>query len=455
MKLLLELISFDAYIFSIFYSLTFFIRTILFRKLYKITTTLNTESLENFYNNLIILIVSILFVEFIHRLFYYKSKQKIGNHIKILFKKSINKLIDHKIYCIKNYDKDQLYAINDLLYIFDSVYEKILLNCPRNIIYLIYYLYELYNFSLKTLIFINLISIISTYFLHYITILKESNYIEFYKIDINIKKKHVERLNNLKYIKTSLSENIEKNLVNELYETRQNLKNTDTKLSCILSGIPDLTGTIIIFVIYLIGASYIKIELLKPLDLIFFGSNSNNFIYYILDTKNIYDDYHKHWKQMELLFKIVNNRYYLEYANDKIIKSDYNISRICITHLLNKKYFNIEPGKITTITGKNGCGKTTMIYSMLGLTNINDWTFKFDYSKSDHKNINKSNLDHNIIRSCVGMVFQDPYLFDNTVWYNVKYNSSINNEEKIYKIADMIGLKLWLLENKNRNIGIN
>lgn len=451
---LFQLFSYDIYLFSILYSATFFAKTLLIRELYRLVTSLDAGTPGTFYNNLIILISSILFVEFVHRQFYYISKGKINAVVTDIFKKSVINLINHKVYSIQNYDKDQLYTLNDLTHIFDRVCERVLLNCPKNIVYLLYYLYELYNFSLKAVILINTVSVISVPLLNYITMLKESNYNELYKTEVNIKGKHSERLNNIKYIKCSVSEDIEKEIADDLYDIREKLKNRDTKLTNIFVGVPEITGTVITGAIYLFGAEYIRSQLIRPLELIFLGSNSNNFVHYIIDTKSIYDDYHKHCKQMQLVFNIISNNNCLENNIDRLTNCPelYTINKINVMYK-SKEAFSIESGKITTITGRNGCGKTAMIYSMLGLADIKDWNFEFDYYYNK-ENI-KGELHYSIIRSCTGILFQGPYLFDSTVWYNVTYNIRVYNEENIYDIADLIGLKSWLLQNKHRNVGVN
>lgn len=448
MKSLLRLFPYQVYIYSLCHSIAFFVITLLSIKLYKLTSSLNIETIETFNDELIILTSLIFIIEIIHNLLYYISKTKINNTITNIFKKSINNLIDHKIYCIQNYEKERLYSLNDLIYIFDNVSEKIILNFPKNIIYLLYYLYELYNFSFKAIIVINIIGLISIYLLHYIAVLKESNYGKIYDTDIKIKNIYNEQLTNMKYIKCSMSEHIEKQNINNFYKNRLNLINRDLKLSNIIEGVQSLTGIIIIIIIYYIGSCDIKMGLLKPLDLVFIGSSSYKFIYYITDTKSIFYNYSKYNKQIELVLNIINNTDYLE-ENNKKTKKIYNIDQIDITYK-SKDTFSIKPGEIITITGKNGLGKTTMIYSMLGLTDINSWKFKF-YCNNNQKG---EQLSYNIIRSCVAVVLQDSYLFNNTVWYNVTYNIH-TNEDKIYDTAEIIGLKSWLDKNKYRNIGIN
>lgn len=449
MNLILKSFSYNIYITSILYSLAFFVKTLLFRHLYKLTNSFdnsNESELHNFYNNVLSTIFLIIFVEVTYRLLYYKSKEIINSVITGLFKKSINNLISSKYYYINKYDKDQLYALNDLIYIFDSVCEKILLNLPRNMIYLVYYLYELNNFSFKSVIMINCVSIISTFCLHYFTKIKERNYDELYRTDTKIKKLHTERLRSLRFVKTSVTENYEKNKNNKIYSTRENLKNRDMQLSNILMIIPELTGTVMTGVIYLFGS-----QLLKPLDLIFLGSNSNNFILFIIDTKSIYDDFCKHWNHMKLIFEIINDNKHLEPSNP-MIQRDLIINQLQITNKKNNKLpYLIETGDICTITGKNGCGKTTMIYSMLELCDFNNWIFKFECNNSGVF----STIPYQDLRWHTTMVFQDPYLFDDTIWYNVTYGISDLNIEKVYNVAKSMGLDNWLFENKDRETGLN
>lgn len=78
--------------------------------------------------------------------------------------------------------------------------------------------------------------------------------------------------------------------------------------------------------------------------------------------------------------------------------------------VLDIKDLNIEKGKITGITGPNGCGKTTLLNIIGGL----DKKFLGEVLYNN-KNLNKA------IRDEMTMVFQKPYLLKRTVYENIEY----------------------------------
>lgn len=71
---------------------------------------------------------------------------------------------------------------------------------------------------------------------------------------------------------------------------------------------------------------------------------------------------------------------------------------------------NIENGKITGITGPNGCGKTTLLNIIGGL----DKKFLGEILYDNNK-LNKA------IKEEMTMVFQKPYLLKRTVYENIEY----------------------------------
>lgn len=430
---------------SVLYSLSFFVRTLTYRRLYTLTTGLGSAHLTDFYADVMKFVLVILVVESVHRLLYYQSKKQLNRTVTSLLTSAVNGLTYSPVKHFAGYPKEHveaLYALHDLVYIFESVYEKVTLSLPRNGIYLVYYLTELYRFSVGTVVTMVVISMVATLLLHHVTRLKEWNYNSLYRTDIRIKKKHTERLNNLKYIQASVSERLETDLVTDSYQLRLRLKDRDMMLTGILTGIPDLTGTLMTCVIYLLGASYVKADLLKPLELIFLGSNSMNFISSLLDTKGVWDDYNKHATQMGVVYDIISRP---THHHDPPAPATPlgPLTQITLRPNSPGETVTLKAGRITALTGKNGSGKTTLVLAMLGLNDVTDWHFEFDGATSDP----------DTIRRRVGMVFQEPFMFDETVWYNVTYNLD-TPESRVLSTAEMIGMRDWLVENRNRTIGV-
>ncbi len=74
----------------------------------------------------------------------------------------------------------------------------------------------------------------------------------------------------------------------------------------------------------------------------------------------------------------------------------------------------IRKGKVTSIVGKSGAGKSTIAKLLLGLYKIDDGDIRFGDTS-----INK--MDINYLRERISYVPQDSTFFDNTIAYNISY----------------------------------
>lgn len=96
--------------------------------------------------------------------------------------------------------------------------------------------------------------------------------------------------------------------------------------------------------------------------------------------------------------------------------------------------FNIDKGDCVIVKGENGCGKTTLINSILKLKDINEGQILIDDKDID-------NIDPNSIRSQIMYVKQNPIPFNRTLYENIAYG-----QEDKYTITDVeqiiIDLKL-------------
>ena len=90
--------------------------------------------------------------------------------------------------------------------------------------------------------------------------------------------------------------------------------------------------------------------------------------------------------------------------------------------------FSLEPGQKMAIVGKTGSGKTTIADLLLRM---------YDASQGEVKinNINIKDIDLNALRSSIGYVPQDVFLFSDTIKSNLSFGSDIKEQPILEKFA--------------------
>ena len=91
-------------------------------------------------------------------------------------------------------------------------------------------------------------------------------------------------------------------------------------------------------------------------------------------------------------------------------------------HILKDVTFSLKSGKSIAIVGPSGSGKSTIINLIPRLYDVNAGTVKFD-------GVDVRKLDLNFLRSNVGIVSQETYLFNGTIRDNLQYAEPSATEE--------------------------
>lgn len=121
---------------------------------------------------------------------------------------------------------------------------------------------------------------------------------------------------------------------------------------------------------------------------------------------------------------------------------------------LDKINLTISQKTFTTIVGKSGCGKTTLLRLICGLEEIDNGFIGFNYHDEKSGELKSIFLDESkgcenkeILKKRVSMVFQEPRLMP---WLNVEENiafslqndnNSIQNKKSVEKYLKMLGLE--------------
>jgi phosphate transport system ATP-binding protein len=100
----------------------------------------------------------------------------------------------------------------------------------------------------------------------------------------------------------------------------------------------------------------------------------------------------------------------------------------------------LEEKKVTALIGPSGCGKSTYIRSLNRMNDVIDICKVEGSIKIDGQEINKKDVDVNLLREKVGMVFQKPNPFPKSIYDNIAYGPRIHgladNKEDLDKIVE-------------------
>uniref|UniRef100_A0A914UY38 ABC transporter domain-containing protein n=2 Tax=Plectus sambesii TaxID=2011161 RepID=A0A914UY38_9BILA len=98
--------------------------------------------------------------------------------------------------------------------------------------------------------------------------------------------------------------------------------------------------------------------------------------------------------------------------------------------ILNGVSYTVEPGQTVALVGHSGCGKSTMISLLLRYYDAESGLVTIDGVRVSEMNINW-------LRNTVGVVSQEPILFDTTIEKNLKMGNADLTEEDMIRVCTM------------------
>ena len=132
----------------------------------------------------------------------------------------------------------------------------------------------------------------------------------------------------------------------------------------------------------------------------------------------------------------------------KIEFNNVRFSYISNIEVLKGVSFLVRPGETLAIVGPTGSGKTTIINLISRLYNINSGQIKID-----DRSINDYKL--NCLRSNIGVILQDVFLFADTIQNNVTLFDEDISEDQVINVAKELGIHEFIMSlpgNYNFNV---
>ncbi|MBE6498891.1 MAG: ABC transporter ATP-binding protein [Methanobrevibacter sp.] len=93
--------------------------------------------------------------------------------------------------------------------------------------------------------------------------------------------------------------------------------------------------------------------------------------------------------------------------------------------------FSVKKGEKVAIVGETGAGKTTIVKLLMRFYDIDSGSIKID-------GININEYDKHSLRSLIGMVLQDSWLFSDTIESNIRYGDLNASEDEITDAAKQV-----------------
>jgi len=101
--------------------------------------------------------------------------------------------------------------------------------------------------------------------------------------------------------------------------------------------------------------------------------------------------------------------------------------------------FDVKPGETLALVGHTGSGKTTIISLLNRLYRIQQGKIYIDEKDID-------NYELNFLRSRIGIVLQDVYLFSGSIYDNVTLRNPLISREQVVEASKLIGIHDFIME---------
>ncbi len=117
-----------------------------------------------------------------------------------------------------------------------------------------------------------------------------------------------------------------------------------------------------------------------------------------------------------------------EFKGGQIEFDDVDFSYVPGRRILKHNTFDVQPGERIGICGPTGAGKSTIMNILTRYYDIDSGSIKIDGQELDK-------LTQRSLRNDIGIVLQEPFLFTNTVMYNLMYAREGATEEECIETA--------------------
>ena len=129
------------------------------------------------------------------------------------------------------------------------------------------------------------------------------------------------------------------------------------------------------------------------------------------------------------------------------IKEGITFKNVSFSYTPNEKIirdlsFDVKKGDKIAIIGETGAGKTTIVKLLMRFYDIDSGSIKID-------GVDIGEYDKNSLRSLIGMVLQDSWLFSDTIANNIRYGNLDASDDEIVDAADQVYADNFIRQSKD------
>ena len=196
--------------------------------------------------------------------------------------------------------------------------------------------------------------------------------------------------------------------------------------------------TMVTVIVIVVGGRLMTTGTIKATDLITFLLYINNFIEPVRKLINFAEQFQNGYSGFERFMEIMSIEPDIQDANDAVavkeLKGNINFENVSFryesTHeeVLRNVDLNVEAGDYVALVGASGVGKTTLCSLIPRFYEVSEGAIRID--GMDIRKMKQANL-----RSQIGIVQQDVYLFAGTILENIRYGKPDATDEEVVLAA--------------------
>lgn len=182
-------------------------------------------------------------------------------------------------------------------------------------------------------------------------------------------------------------------------------------------------GVVLAFLIYVRLFTQPLSQIAQSMTALQSGAAASERVFEFLEEKELEDESNKTEKLTKVKGDVKFDHVKFGYDENKIIINDFSA--------------DIKAGQKVAIVGPTGAGKTTLVNLLMRFYEVNSGAILID-------GVNTRDLTRENVHNLFGMVLQDTWLFEGTVYENLVFNKKDVDAETVKKICKTVGIHFFI-----------